>query len=138
VVEDGGLKCANGKLANADASQLTSCGDLVKLIANPSGENCRTFAEVEATDTGAYGFVRKNLKQSQYTSGDLITVARSYDVIVGVANDVLSPGDSLVYIQATGKIDSTTNQTTGAGIIPCGLAASNASAGGLVQIEIRL
>jgi hypothetical protein len=141
VVEDGGVKSVSGILANANVSQVTSCGDLVKLVADSAGsygQNIRVFAEVTATDTGGYGFVKKNLKQTQYSSGDQITVARNFDVIVGLANYAINIGDNLVYLQATGKIDTAAHAEPDEGVIACGVAVSKAAAGDLVKFEIHL
>ncbi|MDR3079274.1 MAG: hypothetical protein LBU15_04555 [Rickettsiales bacterium] len=143
VYRDGGIRSVNGILANADPAQITSVGDMVKLVANPNGDN-EAFGEVTATDTSGYGFVRKNLKQTEYKTKDLygnceyIAVARNYDVMVGVANSALEVGDPLVYLQASGKLESAAQEEPDEGIIACGIAVSRAAPGELVKFEIRL
>ncbi|GHU29137.1 hypothetical protein FACS1894152_7390 [Bacilli bacterium] len=84
VREFGGIKTVVGILQNANSSQITTCGDMVKLV-NKTGSKTRNFAEVTATDTSGYGFVSKTVIQSDYRTGDNMDVCRNYSVIVGVA-----------------------------------------------------
>jgi hypothetical protein len=128
-----------GILANEDAEQITSAGDLVKLVAGNG--KVPTFAEVEPTDTEAFGFVVHNLKQRHYKSGDFIGVVSDNAIICGIANEDINCGDKLRYIATEGAskgkiyIDDGTPTPE---LIPVGIALNGAKEGGLVKILVKM
>jgi hypothetical protein len=136
VVADGGLRNVEGVLNNEDDTQVTSCGDLVKLTADTTNTGGRNFAEVTADDDVPYGFVIKVLKQTQYKTGDKIAVVRNYSVITCIANVEVAVGDILYYIPTGTDAGQLTNVADGN--IAVGYAVTTAGAGELVDLEIRL
>jgi hypothetical protein len=128
-----------GILANADEDQVTSAGDLVKLV--EGNGKVPTFAEVDPTDKEAFGFVVHNLKQRHYKTKDFIGIVSDYAIIYGIANEDIVCGNKLVYIasvgESQGKIGVNT-QTGATGLIPVGVALSGAKEGGLVKFLVKL
>jgi hypothetical protein len=149
VIADGGIRSVEGILANTDAEQITSCGDLVKLVEDTNATGVRNFAEVSQDDNTGYGFVKKVLKQTQYKTGNNISVARNFDVIVGIANVNINSGDVVYYIttdgtapdpsaNGKGKITNIAPNSTTTFGIKAGIAISTAEVGKLVKFEINL
>jgi hypothetical protein len=128
-----------GILANDDDEQITSAGDLVKLVAGNG--KVANFAEVEATDTEGFGFVVHNLKQRRYKKGDFIGVAGDNAIIYGVALDDIECGDKVAYVATEGDnqgkiaVDS---GTLTAGLISVGIALNTVAEGGLVKFLVKL
>jgi hypothetical protein len=147
VSEEGGLYSVEGVLANTNPTQVTSAGDLVKLVIDNNGIG-RCFAEVNENDTTAYGFVKMSLRTTSYRNSDEIAVARNYDVICSIAKNDIEAGDKVYYITTPDSVSPSDNfrgyvtneQPDGVTEfgIPCGFAITKANAGKIVQIEIRL
>lgn len=133
------------KLNNTIPTQITSAGDLVKYVSGATG--VPTIAEVEATETAnlntLYGFVIKDLKNTQYTNGLTMGVAGDGVVMQMIAEAPIASGERVAYDATittpanTGKV--LTNPTTAtAGQIPCGFALDTASASGdLIRVLIK-
>jgi hypothetical protein len=136
VVADGGIRSVEGILNNDDVTQITSAGDLVALVPDDNNTGVRNFAEVITADAVPYGFVKKNLKQTQYKSGDFISVSRNYDIITEVAAVDVVGGETLYYIPTGADAGKLTNEADDN--VKVGIAINGANAGGLVDLEIRL
>ena len=132
------------KLNNTEDEQITSAGDMVKLVAGANG--VPTVAEVEATEnysaTTKYGFIPLARKHNEYKNNDMLTVALSNSVMYMIAQEAIACGDYVAYDATTetptntGTIIKNPSEAT-AGKIPCGFALDTATqAGDLVRVMI--
>lgn len=133
------------KLNNTDETQITSAGDLVKFVAGASG--IPVVAEVGASETASnntlYGFIVKDLKSSEYTSGLTLGVAGDYCVMQMITEEVINSGARVAYDATTttptntGKVINNPTTAT-AGQIACGFALDSATAvGQLIRVLIK-
>lgn len=114
-------------LKNDDEEQITSAGDMVKLVAGAAG--VPTVAEVLTTDnysaTVKYGFIPLGRLQNQYKTGDLTVACFSGCIITMLAGEAINSGAYVAY--DNGYIINNPSTST-AGKIPCGFALDTAKA----------
>lgn len=136
-------QCFNHKncvLNNASDSQITSAGDLVCLVAGGK-YNIPTVAEVLATDDASssimYGFVRRTLKQNQYTNNDQVSIAFETEVMRMEAGEAINCGDRVAYDATQDGVIVKEPVSPTTGIIPCGTAQSDVASGELFDVYIK-
>lgn len=123
-------------IKNDNAEQITSAGDMIKLVEGANG--ITTVSEVQETDTYStatkYGFIPLGHLQNQYKSGDITVACFSNCVIYMLAGEAINSGSLVAYNNGY-IINNPDSNTTGK--IPCGFALDTAKAkDDLIRVQI--
>lgn len=130
-------------LNNADTTQVTSAGDMVKLVATENG-GLPSIAEVTPTETYSntikYGFIPFGRLKNDYITGEIATICCTGCVMYMIAEGNIECGQQVFYDAKEGANQGKVMAVAGElqqGQVLCGTALDKASQDGdLIRVMI--